>query len=139
MFCGNAAYELANFSGSGRASASMNDVSREHFTPAAAADAVVPTYLRATVPDFHPMYSVKRPCLCRPCYNSMPLPPGRSASCTAYPPCERPADEAGGWWSSSPASMPVPPSLRLLGHSGTEFSPDFLLLSELLLGRSRGE
>ena len=44
-------YELANCSDSGRASASMNAVSRERFTPAAAADAVILTSLRAPAPS----------------------------------------------------------------------------------------
>ena len=52
----NDVYERANFSENGRASASMNAVSRDRFTPAAAVDAVTPTYLRATAADFHPTY-----------------------------------------------------------------------------------
>ena len=44
-------YELAHCSDSGRASASMNTVSRERFTPAAAADAVILTCRRAPAPS----------------------------------------------------------------------------------------
>ena len=40
-----------------RAFASMNAVSRERSTPAAAADVVTLTYLRATPADSHPTYS----------------------------------------------------------------------------------
>ena len=51
---GNAVCERAKCSDSGRASASMNAVSREPFTPAAVTDAITTTYLRATVADFRP-------------------------------------------------------------------------------------
>ena len=48
---GDAVRERANWFDSGRAAAS-----RERFTPAAAAEAVSPTYLLATVADFHTTY-----------------------------------------------------------------------------------
>ena len=53
---GDAVHERANCSDSVRASASVDAVSRERFIPAVAADAVTPTYLRATVEDFHPAH-----------------------------------------------------------------------------------
>ena len=41
------------------ASVSMYAVSRKRFASAAVADAVTPTYLRATVADYHPTYSIR--------------------------------------------------------------------------------
>ena len=74
--------------GNGRASASMNAVSRDRFTPAAAADAVTPTYLRATAADFHPKYPIITS-MAVPSMLWLAAPPlGRSASCTAYIPCQ---------------------------------------------------
>lgn len=54
----NVAYGLANLSGSGSMSEPMNAVSRQHFSPAAAADAVVLMYLLAPAPEFYPMHSL---------------------------------------------------------------------------------
>ena len=74
---GNAVHERVNCLESGRASASMEAVSRESFTPPAAADAGTPTHMRATVADFHSANSQERPWPYRPCYDSPPLPLGR--------------------------------------------------------------
>ena len=70
---GNAVCERTNGSESGRASASMNAASRERFIPAAAADAVTPTYLRATVAASTPRTPSERPWPYDPCYESLLL------------------------------------------------------------------
>ena len=104
---GNAVCERTNCSNSGRAS-HLNAGSRERFTPAAVADVVTP---RTPSERLWPHHT---------CYDSLLLPLGRSVSCTAFPPYQPPADESGGWWSATPASTPVPPSLRLPERSRTE-------------------
>ena len=58
---GNAVCEHTNRSDSGRASASMNAVSRKCSIPSTAADGVTATYLVATVAKFHLTYSIRTP------------------------------------------------------------------------------
>ena len=60
----------------------MPFLSRERFIPAAAADAVTPTYLRATVADFHPTYSI-RTSVAVPSMLWLAAPPARK-ECIVY-------------------------------------------------------
>ena len=82
----------------------MNAVSRERFTPAAAADAVILACLRAPAPSI--------------LWLDAPL---TRKECIVYrvSSMRTVADESGGWWPSVPASTPVPPAPRLLERSGT--------------------
>ena len=110
----NAVYERANCSDNGRASASINAVSRERFTPTAAADAVTLTYLRATAADFHPTYS-RRMSMAVSSMLWLAAPPTRK-ECIVYRLYSMPAARIGrgGWWSSALPSAPRTLSFRLL-------------------------
>lgn len=65
--------------------------------PAAAVDVGTPTYLRATVADFHRTYAI-RPSVAIPSMLWFATSP--TASCAAYPPYLTPANGSGRWWSS---------------------------------------
>ena len=108
-------HERANCSDSDRASASIDAIPRECFTPAAAADAVSPTYLRAMVADLHPR--IHKNVHGRSVHDAT-RHPSHSEGVHRVP-YQPPADGSGGGRSSTPASAPCFPSLRLLGRPGT--------------------
>ena len=93
LSCGNAAYQLANGSDSGRASCLHERRLARTLDPRRGRGRCISVRRSRTSAQRTPY---ERPWLYRPCYGSPPLPPGRSASCTAYRLCSPPANGPGG-------------------------------------------